>query len=171
MNIFVLDESPKQAAVYHNDKHVVKMILESAQMLHAPYYETNTPFDGFPRTKGPYKLTHKNHPCTRWTCKSLDNWSWLLDLALELCDEYTYRYTKTEKQGTLFPKRHACQDMLEWMKDNPPQLDSNGMSPFALAMPDELKSNDAVESYRRYYMTEKRHIASWTKRNTPEWYK
>jgi hypothetical protein len=33
MNIFVLDTNPAKAAKYHNNKHCVKMILETAQLL------------------------------------------------------------------------------------------------------------------------------------------
>lgn len=159
MNIFVLDTDPKQAAAYHNDKHVVKMILESVQMLHVPYYMTNNSFVGFPRTQ-PYRLTHKNHPCSKWVCESIENWNWLHQLAIELCNEYTHRYGKV----------HACTDIIKWMGDNPPDIASNELTQFALAMPSEYHRINPVESYRLYYIHEKQHLAKWTKREKPTWY-
>jgi hypothetical protein len=159
MNIFILDENPRQCAIYHNDRHVVKMILESTQMLHHSYYDTAHSFDGFPRDS-PYRVTHKNHPCSRWSVESLDNWSWLLSLALNLCDEFKFR----------FHKEHACEIILSWMARNPPDIPARGITPFALAIPEHLKSNNAVISYRRYYQEEKKHLAKWTGRDTPSWF-
>jgi len=160
MNIFILDMNPYVCATYHNDKHVVKMILESTQMLHLAYYETNHSFDGYPRAN-PYKSTHKNHPCSKWSVETLYNWRWLLELADALCLEYTHRYGKT----------HACEDILNWMRSNPPQItEKSGLTPFALAIPDHLKSNNPVISYRAYYQQEKKHLAKWTNRPIPSWY-
>ena len=82
MNIFVLDTDPIKAAQYHADKHVVKMITETAQLLNSTYYFTNE------KDKASYKLTHKNHPCSIWARESLDNWVWLKQLGLALYDEY-----------------------------------------------------------------------------------
>lgn len=33
MNVFFLADTPDEAALYHCDKHVIKMVLESAQLL------------------------------------------------------------------------------------------------------------------------------------------
>lgn len=159
MNIFVLDKDPVVAAQMHNNRHVVKMILETTQLLHAAYYETNTPFDGFPREQ-PYRLTHKNHPCTKWARQTLENWMWLLDLGFALCDEFTYRYGKT----------HACLDILTWMRDNPPYLESEGITPFAQAMPEQYRDHDPVRAYRNYYIGDKQHLAEWRNRVIPSWY-
>ena len=65
MNIFVLDNDPFKAAEYQCDKHVVKMVLETAQLL-CSAHET-----------APYKRTHYNHPCAIWTRSSLSNYMWL----------------------------------------------------------------------------------------------
>ena len=91
----------------------------------------------------------------------IENYIWLCDLGLELCEEYTYRYGK----------RHKSQDIIEWCLINTPNIPTNGdITPFALAMPDECKVGTAIDSYRAYYMLEKRNLASWKNRQTPEWY-
>jgi hypothetical protein len=155
MNIFVLDTDPKKCAVYHNDKHVVKMILETAQLLCGSHHVTESQYEI------PYKLSHKNHPCSIWVRECIENYIWLCDLGLELCEEYTYRYGK----------RHKSQDIIEWCLINTPNIPTNGdITPFALAMPDECKVGTAIDSYRAYYMLEKRNLASWKNRQTPEWY-
>ena len=156
MNIFVLDTNPKICAKYHNDKHVVKMILETAQLLCGVHWTTDSQYEI------PYKLSHKNHPCAIWARDCIENYIWLCDLGLELCEEYTYRYGK----------RHKSQDIIEWCLLNTPKLATRGnITPFALAMPDECKVGDAVQSYRAYYMVEKRGFANWKNREIPQWYK
>ena len=156
MNIFVLDLDVRKCAEYHVNRHNIKQILETAQLLCGAHWMTEGG-----QYDIPYKLSHKNHPCAIWTRKCIENYIWLCDLGLELCKEYTYRYGK----------RHKSQDIIEWCLLNVPNLPTNGdTTPFALAMPDECKVGDAVQSYRNYYMTEKRNLAEWKMRNTPKWY-
>ena len=88
MNIFILDDDPKQAAQWLCDKHICKMIVESAQMLCSAYPE---------KYKAPYKATYINHPCTKWTRSSRLNFNWLVDHAHELCWQYSERYGKIHK--------------------------------------------------------------------------
>lgn len=155
MNIFVLDENPQIAAQMHNDKHVVKMVLETAQLLCGVHWVTDSQYSI------PYKLSHKNHPCSIWVRECIENYIWLCDLGLSLCEEYTHRYGK----------RHKSQDIIEWALVNKPQLKENGdITPFVLAMPDECKKTSAVDSYRLYYITHKSNISSWKNRNKPYWY-
>lgn len=154
MNIFVLDKNPKQCARYHNNRHNIKMILETAQLLCGVHWVLGG--------EAQYKLSHRNHPCAIWTRECIENYIWLCDLGLELCYEYTYRYDK----------RHKSQDVIEWCLMNTPKLPENGnITEFALAMPDECKVGNAVDSYRRYYVTEKSDLAVWKNREIPEWYK
>jgi len=103
MNIFILDLDVKKCAQYHVDKHVVKMILETAQLLCGVHHVTDQVTD-----QVPYKLSHKNHPCSIWARESLSNYLYLCELGLELCNEYTYRYGK----------RHKSQDVIEWCLTN-----------------------------------------------------
>jgi hypothetical protein len=153
MNIFVLDLDPKKCAQYHANKHVIKLILESAQLLCGVHWVLGG--------EAPYKLSHKNHPCSIWARECIENYVWLCDLGLELSKEYTYRYGK----------RHKSQDVIEWCLINQPNLKENGdMTKFALAMPDEYKVMDVVESYRNYYMGSKKDLCEWKNRPTPEWF-
>lgn len=157
MNIFVLDLDPKKCAQYHLNSHAVKMVLETSQILCGVHW-----MSGISQYDIPYKLSHKNHPCSIWARECIENYQWLCNLGIELCEEYTYRYGK----------RHKSQDVIEWCIDNQPKIRINGkMTPFALAMPDECKVDNPVESYRRYYMTEKRKIAIWKNREIPSWFK
>lgn len=154
MNIFVLDETPKKCAEYHNNSHCIKMILESCQLLCSVHWLLGN--------EAPYKLTHKNHPCSIWTRECIENYNWLCDLGLELCKEYTHRYGK----------RHKSQDIIEWCLINQPNLPmNNDITPFALAMPDDCKVGNPIESYRLYYMTHKRDLGLWKNRENPDWFK
>jgi len=156
MNIFVLDKDLKKCAEYHNDKHVVKMILEQNQILCSVHHVMGSDLNIR------YRLTHKNHPCSIWARECLENYIWLCDFTLELCKEYSYRYGK----------RHKSQDVVEWAILNTPNLKSLGrLTDFALAMPNEYKTDCAVESYRNYYINDKQHLASWKNREKPFWFK
>ena len=153
MNIFFLDENPKLSAQYHVDKHVVKMILETAQLLCGVHHMTDHNTD-----QVPYKLSHKNHPCAIWARESLSNYLYLCELGLELGKEYTYRYGK----------RHKSQDIIEWcIVNHPPLKELGDITPFRLAMPEECKIGNAVESYREYYIKEKKYFSKWKNRKIP----
>lgn len=150
MNIFLLDTDPKKCAEYHCDKHVVKMITETAQMLCTVNF--------FCDMDVPYNPTHLNHPCTIWAGESLNNWIWLKEFGLDLYDEYQYRYgCKTHKAGEVI-----------YNLTNPPLI-KKGLTQFAQAMPDIYKDKDPVEAYRNYYVGEKSHLFKWTKREVPFW--
>ena len=86
MNIFYLDHDLKKCAEYHVDRHCTKMIIEYAQLLSSAHWMSGG--------EAPYKLVHKNHPCSIWTRESIDNYRWLCELGIELSKEYTYRYGK-----------------------------------------------------------------------------
>lgn len=153
MNIFFLDFDTKKCAQYHCDKHVVKMILETAQLLCGAHWIIGN--------EAPYKLSHKNHPCAIWTRTSLSNYLYLCDLGLELCKEYTYRYGK----------RHKSQDVIEWCLINKPNIHDVDFTSPPLAMGDEFKiENNVIESYRNYYREGKKLIVSWKNRVIPSWF-
>ena len=154
MNIFVLDTDTKKAAEYHCDKHVVKMILETAQILSSAHHMLGDFREDI------YKLSHKNHPCSIWARSSSSNYSWLVRLGFDLVEEYENRY-----RGF-----HKTSEVLYRLIDPPKSIEDGPMTSFALAMPDDYKCNDPVKSYRAYYMSEKRNICSW-KNKTPYWFK
>jgi hypothetical protein len=179
VNIFVLDNDPVVAAQLQCNKHVVKMILESAQMLSTVHrYLDGSEYVSISKNgrkikrwthwtdsiNSPirlYKSVMINHPCTIWSWKSLDNYIWHCNHALALCAEYTHRYGRT----------HKAQPIIEWCSLNYPyNLYFNGLTEFAQAMPDEYKNGNPVEAYRAYYRGEKSGFAKWTNRDIPEWF-
>lgn len=193
MNIFVLDENPQLAAIYHNDKHCVKMILETAQILSTAHrvldaievitieytpvtFNKNTKkfTGGKKRIKKHYKInsdlepllykvTHINHPCCIWARKTSDNYLWLYQLFSELCKEYTYRYNKI----------HKCEiKLLNKLNQLPKNIPIGSLTPFAQAINnDKCIREDSVEAYRMFYMIDKRSFCVWKNRETPTWFK
>ena len=158
MNIFYLDHDPVEAARMQADKHVVKMILESAQMLCTAHHAC--PSDA-QRPEKFYKQAHLNHPSTIWVRTTTANYEWMIIHALALCEEYTHRYGK----------RHKSQEIIEWCMVNHPNIEEKGdLTEFRLAMPDECKIGDAVESYREYYNVFKKGFAKWKNRDVPYWF-
>lgn len=156
MNIFYLDRDTKLCAQYHTDKHVVKMILESAQLLCTA---VNVKAG---KQVSPYKTTHVNHPCSIWARQSLTNATWLYQLMIELDTEYYHRYGKHHLSMLKLIDTNIIELMCEYIPDGdftePP-----------LSMPDEFKVADTVESYRNYYRNAKQHLHTWTNRGTPAW--
>lgn len=153
MNIFVLDYDLCKSAIYHCQKHIVKMPLESAQMLCTILNNNNI--------ESPYKSCHRNHPCTLWAGKTMQNFAWLYEFGLYLCYEYTYRFNKV----------HKCEEVINYagkMMDKL-RLPDMGLTPHAQAMPDSYKSTDAVTAYRNYYAGDKTHLFDWGPREKPDW--
>lgn len=153
MNIFVLDKDPAMAARMLCDKHVVKMILETAQMLCTAVHANG-------HTNTPYRPTHKKHPCTLWVNESKENWDWLVVHGEEMCLEYTRRYGKV----------HKSQAVIEWCKNSGlGPKNSVGLTPFKQAMPAIYKAENPVTAYRNYYRGEKSGFAKW-KHSAPTWW-
>ena len=152
MNIFILDENIEKCAQYHCDQHVVKMILESVQMLCTALNKK-----GFIT---PCKSTHAKHPCVLWVEASFGNFSWLGNLAFALNTEYRFRYERDSNHKSIF----VLKEISNYRYDN------RGLTEFAQAMPDKYKSpGDAVKAYRQFYLGEKMGFAKWTKRSIPGW--
>ena len=164
MNIFYLDSDPAVAARYHCDKHVVKMILESAQLLctaiNVSAGEQITP----------YKSTHVNHPCSIWVRESFDNWSYVFTLMLDLEREWQHRYQHDKYHASVSKLVEAAGTDLSISKLAAKYLPNMPWTPPALAMPEYCKvPNDPVASYRKYYIEEKQHLLQYTNREIPEW--
>lgn len=151
MNIFILDNDPVQCAQMHADKHVVKMITESAQILCTVMVLSGK--------DAPYRKTHVNHPCTKWANSSLSNWLWLKNFTECLHQEYRHRYGLHKEHKAALIARSLSQ----------PDIIDIGLTPFAQAMPPQYKSNDAVQAYRAYYNGEKQHLLTFSKRERPYW--
>jgi hypothetical protein len=178
MNIFYLSKDPVECAEMHLDKHVVKMIIEYAQLLSTAHRM----IDGDERTELSasgrrikrwvlpdaretilYKASHINHPSAKWTRVCSSHYEWLYKLFCALCDEYTYRYgrvhltdEKLRQALSLTPNNIGKSEVFE--------------EPWR-AMPDEVKiGNDSLASYRNYYINNKKSFARWTKRPVPQWF-
>lgn len=191
MNIFILDEDPVKAAEMQCDKHVVKMITESAQMMSTAhrlldgkmvmkpsksgkrmvkYYDLYEGADDLEMEMILMKNVHEHHPCTIWTMESSGNYEWHWEHLNALCKEYTRRYS-TEKEPY---KTHKVERVHLWpLKNRPRNIPIGPMTPFKLAMKSnpECMFEDAVKSYRAFYHTKQdRFKMVWTKRQVPEWF-
>lgn len=155
LNIFVLSHDPVEAARQQADKHVVKMVLETAQLLCTAHRVIDGVDDSIL-----YKQTHANHPCAIWVRESRSNYDWLYAHFEALANEYTFRYGKA----------HATWKKLATaLKTAPKLISAINQTPFALCMPDEYKVNDdPVLSYQAYYIQGKASILNWTRREVPE---
>lgn len=163
MNFFFLDLNPETNAKYYYNKHVIKIILEVAQMLYCAHWTLKKNENDWPVDFEPYKATHKNHPMTMWVRSSRENYDTMCRFGMALCKEYTHRYGKI----------HACEKHLKWLQehnqlgfrlerspnstyaihDNPQDC-----TPLPLCMPKEFHFGSLLASYRLYYLVGKRHI-------------
>lgn len=164
MNIFAVHSDPSKAAQMLCDRHVVKMTLETTQILSTVHRVIDGDADyQLPdeRNEYLYKVTHVKHPCVQWASTNQANYQWLAQHGIALAYEYFHRYDKF----------HACHEKLVWLQDNMPHNLLDGeLTPFVLAMPDDMKCSHPVLSYRRYYLHHKAKIAKWKHNNTPIWF-
>lgn len=160
MNIFVTDASAKICALSHCDRHLVKMIVETAQMLATAHWILDNKIVE-------YKPTHWGHPCSVWIRESSENYQWSVNLLSELCSEYTVRYKK----------RHKTEGVLPALSKAPGNIPIGPATNWAQAMPEEFMSRDSIESYRDYlvwkykeWMSREKVIkVCWTSRGVPSW--
>lgn len=152
MNIFYLDRDIDRAARFHCDKHIVKMPLETAQILCTALHRHGI--------AAPYLPTHAKHPSVLWAGDSLDHYRWLVRFGKALCAEYTRRYGR----------RHGSESVIDALPDTPP-IPTAGWTDPPQAMPDGCKRADAVEAYRAFYRAEKADFAKWTGRRVPAFMK
>ncbi len=130
------------------------MILESAQLLCSVHHMTGT------GTPDMYKLTHKNHPDAIWARSSIENYSYLISLAILLGEEYTFRYGKVHKSIALI-EQLRMPNLADLPFTDPPKC-----------VHDDFKGiDDTVAAYRAYYNRDKAYMCTWTKRPVPEWFK
>lgn len=176
MNIFYLSDTPKTAATMHCDKHVVKMIVETAQLLSTAHRindgELVTELSDSGRRIKRYKLkddreqvmyksTHANHPSAVWVRASKENYSWTVRLFLELLNEYKHRYNRD----------HACVKLIQHLRFLPNNISNTPFTQPPQAMPDYCKvPGDSIKAYRNYYNLEKKRFARWTNREIPQWF-
>lgn len=176
MNIFYLSKNTSTCAEYHLDKHCVKMILEYSQLLSTAHRvldgTINVGLSDKGRKRTTYQLsddrndilysaTHINHPSAIWVRKNNVNYSWLQNLLVELCKEYTYRYGKV----------HKCEatGLVKALERTPNNIATGDFTEPTPAMPDEYKvPGDSIQSYKNYYNGSKSHMFAWKNRTIPE---
>ena len=183
MNIFYLDRCPVKSAEMSCDKHVVKMILESAQLLctvhrvsdGVEYYDKTAKGRKIKRWKHPnsnleatlYKAGWLKHPSTQWVMASSYNYMWLYRHMMALNNEYKLRYNHT--------KDHMCVEKLGILLSIPPKNSPLNVigTDATPAMPEECKvPGDSVASYRKYYIMKKKRFATWKQpAEMPVWFK
>ncbi len=169
MNIFYLSHKPSRCARWHCDKHVVKMILETTQLLYtAHWFLEGTPdFGSAPFRKnvaerGYRSIKNKNHPCAIWVRESLEHYMWLCMFGAYLCDEYKFRFGPQ--------KRHSCEEHLYWLAANwPPSIPPVGWRQPPQAMPEEYQKSNSIAAYRAYYLGPKKNLLTYTRRSKPHW--
>jgi hypothetical protein len=159
MNIFVLDKSQLNNVQYYIDAHVIKQVLETAQILCTVRHSIGD-------HNAEYRATHIHHPCTIWAGQSSKNYEWLCELGLTIAQEYSYRYGKDHKSADIIL------DCYNSIPDIPGELTD---SPTCMA--DKfIISNSLVDNYRNYYINDKvfdksgNLMAKWTKRSRPDWF-
>lgn len=173
MNIFVLHRKPNRAAQMHCDRHLTKMLVETAQLLSYAHRLANKDKQ-YADKHGLYAINkaHASHPCTLWLLEDARNYRWTYDLLVALLNEYDHRYDGLSKGKyarvvammdalSVLPKRYGTPT-----KGEPPL--------FVLAMgkSPECMGDCAVESYRRYYIKDKQEFAVWNNgRPAPKWWR
>ena len=173
MNIFVLHLNPHICAKYHCNKHVVKMIIETTQLLYTCIWLCCDNIENLIKTapytlsgNQGYKMVSENHPCSLWLRESLSNYEWLIELGLALCVEYKDRYHK----------EHACFDHVKWLQCVVPNIPDQGITLFRCVMPECYKVDkyssfkNVTESYRNYYKGDKKRFAKWSNQTVPKWF-
>jgi hypothetical protein len=164
MNLFILDGQPDKAAQFNCDAHVRKIILESVEMMGYAY--DHGQFKPWPWLS--VSGRHKNHPMSKWVRRSKQNFDWTLQHAYALCDEFFYRFNKTQ--------HHKCRQHIDWIASNlpignlPDFEQTDWPRCFGVFREQVGISDDAVLDYRRYYKIGKSHLALWTKRGEPFWW-
>jgi hypothetical protein len=165
MNIFLLSWVLEECVKWYYNDHVIKMILETAQLLSTTWWCLEGETAKSLQQKGRIykKISNHNHGSAIWARESVENYRLLCDLGIAMCNEYTYRYGK----------RHKSQDIIEWCKRKrvPKGLESKGLTTFYQAMPDDVKHEDPIMAYRQLYVSDyKVRLAKWKKREKPDWW-
>lgn len=156
MNVFAVHRDPERAARALCDRHVVKMTLETAQIL-CSAARTHL------GQRAPYRATHAHHPCVAWAAARRANWEWLVRHGLALADEYARRFGRVHRSRAVIARMARL---------GPPPKQAGRRQAFAQVMPERYRGPDAVAAYRRYYAGEKARFARWTPPSRPpRWWK
>lgn len=150
VNVFAVDRDPVRAARALCDRHVVKMTLETAQILCTAARALGQ--------LAPYRPTHAAHPCVEWAAARRANWDWLVRHGLALAAEYERRFGRVHRSRAVIS---------QMARRGPPRAAARRRQPFAQVMPERYRGPDAVAAYRRYYVGEKARFATWRPPSQP----
>jgi len=168
LNIFVLDTDINLAARYHNDRHIVKGILEAVQMMSTAHVELDGANVAFKRVPDVHRSTNILHPCSVWARSSSEAYDWLYLLLGALLEEHRLRFGREHPFALRGARRPSLYAQLSARPANVPKV---ARPPFALAMPIAYRRPDPVEAYRLYYTHEKAHLAHWSHpADVPPWW-
>ena len=165
MNIFFLHKDPQWAANALCDKHVPKMLLESAQMLSTAVRKYEEETNGVPLAEPIYKSAYPKHPMTIWVGQNKSNFTWALENAVFISQEYCKRFKKLHKSSRIINNiydNNYIDNIPDGFFKEPPQC-----------MPDQykLRSDLYVKAYRKYYQGEKEYFAKWERGvSAPDWW-
>lgn len=176
MNIFYLHTDTQECAKQHLDKHVVKMILEYAQLLSTAHrlldgheYEGKS-ISGRKamrwklednREENLYMASHMKHPSGMWCRETSGNYLWLYSLWRNLMKEYTFRYGK----------HHVAERLIPFLDNLPTNIKMGEQTPMPQCMPEQYKvPSNSIKAYHNYYIGDKQRFAVWTNRSIPSWY-
>ena len=168
MNIFFLDRTPKKSAQYLCDKHVPKMLLESAQMLSTAVLRHKTEFENYDKI---YKSAYPNHPMTKWVGDTRTNFCWALENAVFISQEYCKRFKKIHKSSEVINNIYDARYIEDIPTQNSHLLHPDYITTPPQCMPDEYKDDDYVTAYRKYYQGAKAYFAKWQRGvDAPDWW-
>ena len=159
MNIFAIEEDKSgnidwiESARSQDNYRVVKMILESCQILSTVLNEQGI--------DAPYRSFNPKHPSCLWAAESSDNFENLIIHCTAMIEEYHSRFQKIHKCSAVLQKIVDLYDASKFPTSEP--------TPLRMAMPDEYRSENIVESYRRFYASKPR--VRYPKNKIPQWFR
>jgi len=186
MNLFLLNKNIQECVKNLCDKHVVKMILETAQILYCAWH-VRSPLPAYDHMLQPYKKTHVNHPISVWVRHCEEHYQWTCMYGLLLCYEYTYRYKKIHKTQIHlerllnwgFPPKHLPEPVVkkqskEWVYATTGIPITFQYFPLCMDESSYIRTEygyDAVESYKHYYQTKAdKFKMEWRHSEKPQWF-
>lgn len=103
-----------------------------------------------------YKVSHPNHPSTKWVRANNSTYKWTYQLFYGMCLEYSHR----------FGKRHLTENKLLGILKLLPKNIAIGefFDPPLAISPRQYHDKNAIVAYRKYYLGEK---LEWKQRNKP----
>jgi hypothetical protein len=156
MNIFVSHINPIVSAHNLDDKRVVKMVVESAQILQTALH--NNGFNELILVRPAWF----NHPVVQWAGASRQNYNWLLHHLTSLIELYEEIYGRKHLYHN-FPLQFGCTK--DFIKDAPPTEFPNCTL---------YKQHESIDAYQRHLVYKWKFLdkrkTTWKLREKPDFY-